>query len=358
MVAQCAECVRLAASPEGGSWSRQRVELLLPINQRRNEFTDPEATDYPESQDVVYKTAMETASAVIRAIDPEGGEMSARRVDDDNDPVGVLTNASGSIRALVIPNSQNLQTLRDLARAAEGRDANRKLEPGGTGGRSLTLLFNPQWNEEGQVISDFGIGPWKKRAFDFLDTFEPSFSLTESRVGAAATRDPARGGDYMGVGGVARVLKTHGGPWQVFAMGGDGSSECIRVEPTRPGYEYLEKQVFVTPEYSLQARRSGDGPSLETRLETAAAARAEGQRSNDDSAVPDDGFDWSIASVAEITAAVRARAITPADCEAMSKSGLRSALGALGLPSSGKLETLRERLREALLAEDAEAWDY
>ena len=102
MVAQCAECVRLAASPEGGSWSRQRVELLLPINQRRNEFTDPEATDYPESQDVVYKTAMETASAVIRAIDPEGGEMSARRVDDDNDPVGVLTNASGSIRALVI----------------------------------------------------------------------------------------------------------------------------------------------------------------------------------------------------------------------------------------------------------------
>jgi hypothetical protein len=120
----------------------------------------------------------------------------------------------------------------------------------------------------------------------------------------------------------------------------------------------LEKQVFVTPEYSLQARRSGDGPSLETRLETAAAARAEGQRSNDDSAVPDDGFDWSIASVAEITAAVRARAITPADCEAMSKSGLRSALGALGLPSSGKLETLRERLREALLAEDAEAWDY
>ena len=34
----------------------------------------------------------------------------------------------------------------------------------------------------------------------------------------------------MGTGGVARLLKTHGGQWQVFAMGGDGSSECIRVE--------------------------------------------------------------------------------------------------------------------------------
>ena len=258
--------------------------------------------------------------------------------------------SAGSVRAVVIPNAQQLDVLRKLAEESErGRDA---------GDAAITLLVNPQWNESGQIISDFGVGPWKRRAFDFLDTFAPAFHLTETRVGAASTRDPAKGGDYMGTGGVARILKTHGGAWQVFAMGGDGSSECVRVEPTRPGYEYLEKQVFVTPEYSLQARRSGDGPSLETRLETAAAARAEGQRSNDDSAVPDDGFDWSIASVAEITAAVRARAITPADCEAMSKSGLRSALGALGLPSSGKLETLRERLREALLAEDAEAWDY
>lgn len=341
MVAQCATCVRDAFSPAGGSHARQRIEILLPINQRRNEFTDPEASDYPESQDVVYKTAMETAAAVIRAIDPDGGELTARRVDDDNDPVGTLRNAVGTVRAVVIPNAQNLDVLREMANL---QDAD--------GG--LTLLFNPQWNEAGQVVSDFGIGPWKRRAMDFLNTFELSYSLTESRVGAAATRDPARGGDYMGVGGVARVLKTHGGAWQVFAMGGDGSSECVRAETKAPDYEFL-KSVFVTPEYSLRTRRSGAGPSLEARLESAATARSENGGAAASGGA--DGFDWSIASVAEISAAVRAKALTSEDCDALGKSGLRSALSALGLPTSGKLEAMRERLREALLAEDSDAWD-
>ena len=35
MVAQCATCIRLAASEEGGAHRRQRLEILLPINQRR-----------------------------------------------------------------------------------------------------------------------------------------------------------------------------------------------------------------------------------------------------------------------------------------------------------------------------------
>ena len=81
--------------------------------------------------------------------------------------------------------------------------------------------------EAGQVVSDFGIGPWRRKATDFLETFEAAYSLREVRVGAASTRDPATG-DFMGSGGVARLLKTHGGQWQVFAMGGDGSSECVR----------------------------------------------------------------------------------------------------------------------------------
>lgn len=44
-----------------------------------------------------------------------------------------------------------------------------------------TLLA--QWNDEGQVISVFGIGPWKKAAEDFLSTFKLTYSLTEKRIG-------------------------------------------------------------------------------------------------------------------------------------------------------------------------------
>lgn len=313
---------------------RQRIQLLLPVNQRRNEFTSVESDDYPANDADVYKAAMETASAMIRAVDPDGGDMSATRVDNDNDPVGVLANAAGTVRALVIPNAQNLQTLRDLAALG---DAN---------GTSITLLVNPQWNERGQIVSDFGVGPWKKRATDFLSTFEPTYSLAEYRVGAAATRDPARGGDYMGVGGVARVLKTHGGGWQTFAMGADGSSECVVSDASEPTYNYLEKEIFTRFEYSLAGRRTGAGPSLESRLECAASEAAK-----------DGSIDWSIASTAEITAAVRAEAIAASDVDTLSKTGLRTALGAMGLPTSGKLEAMRERLREALLGEDKDQWD-
>ena len=251
----CAEQVTQAASvirAASTSHRRQRIQLLLPINQRKNEFTSVEPDDYGMNDADVYKAAMETASAMIRAVDPDRGEMSATRVDDDNDPVGVLQNAKGSVRALVIPNAQNLQNLRDLAALG---DAN---------GTQITLLVNPQWNEAGQVVSDFGLGPWRRKAMDFLQTFESTYSLTEYRVGAAATRDPARGGDYMGVGGVARVLKTHDGTWQTFAMGADGSSECVRADATEPTYEYLEKDVFTKFEYSLAGRRSGP-PRRSTR---------------------------------------------------------------------------------------------
>ena len=35
-----------------------------------------------------------------------------------------------------------------------------------------------------QVVSDFGIGPWKKAAEDFLATFEPAYFIREKRIGS------------------------------------------------------------------------------------------------------------------------------------------------------------------------------
>jgi hypothetical protein len=89
---------------------------------------------------------------------------------------------------------------------------------------------------------------------------------------------------------------------------------------------------------------------MERRLE--ASARSVSASADDD----DVAVDWSIASSAEIAASVRVKAIRARDVDAFDKTGLRSALTALGLPTSGKVEGLRERLREALLGEDAEEW--
>lgn len=58
-----------------------------------------------------------------------------------------------------------------------------------------------------------------------------------------------------------------------------------------------------------------------------------------------------------VSAAVRAKALAPDDCAQLDKSGLRSALGVLGLPTSGKLEAMRTRLQRALMVADADDTD-
>lgn len=34
------------------------------------------------------------------------------------------------------------------------------------------FIVNPQWSTGGNIVSDFGFGPWRKAAEDFLATFE------------------------------------------------------------------------------------------------------------------------------------------------------------------------------------------
>jgi hypothetical protein len=64
------------------------------------------------------------------------------------------------------------------------------------------LLVNPQWNNSGQVVSDFGFGPWKRKAEEFLGTFRPTFELVEQVRGSNG-----RGGHFrtcLNVCGICR----------------------------------------------------------------------------------------------------------------------------------------------------------
>ena len=103
-----------------------------------------------------------------------------------------------------------------------------------------TFLVNPQWRSSGQVVSDFGFGPWKRQVLDtfccnysivpvecvtlsyccfwctyfdrqaeeFLATFEPTYSLLELRIGEASNV-------VSGSGGVVRLLKCFCEDWHV-----------------------------------------------------------------------------------------------------------------------------------------------
>jgi hypothetical protein len=41
------------------------------------------------------------------------------------------------------------------------------------------IVVNPLWKTQGQLVSEFGIGPWRKANEEFLATFEPAYSLFE-----------------------------------------------------------------------------------------------------------------------------------------------------------------------------------
>mmetsp|Transcript_20068 Transcript_20068/g.68266 ORF Transcript_20068/g.68266 Transcript_20068/m.68266 type:complete len:369 (-) Transcript_20068:378-1484(-) len=317
MIEQAASVV--SESRDAGARA-QKVELLLPINQRKDDFTFTEQLDYGDSQGEVFRVASQVTSSLVERLAP-GQRVISKRIDDDNEPCGLFYAADRSVLAVTLPTAERLDQIKDLY--AEGAP--------------LTLLINTQWNEAGQVVSDFGFGPWKAAAEKFLAGFELTYSLYEKRIGAASTLDPARPGEYMGLGGVARVLKTAGGQWQVFAMGGDGSSECVAVLDGEPSYEYMLKEVFVKEEYSLKAKRGGEGvESQEVRLRGTAAGQMNTRT------------DWSLKSAAEVAAALEAGTLTAEDVEAFDKNALRAALGACGLPTSGKVDALRERLRAAV----------
>ncbi len=67
------------------------------------------------------------------------GRLEARWLDE-SDCVGAWQ--SDSLAAVVLPTADSLDALREI-------DADR-------GGRRLILVFNPQWQTDGQIVSDFG----------------------------------------------------------------------------------------------------------------------------------------------------------------------------------------------------------
>merc|ERR1719235_1163404 len=91
-----------------------------------------------------------------------GDELSTADELDDGDAVYLLKgNANKSVNAVSFPTAEVLGELKDLDKKV---------------GKEGVLLFaNPQWSTQGQVISDLGFGPWKKRNEEFIAGFEKAY---------------------------------------------------------------------------------------------------------------------------------------------------------------------------------------
>lgn len=112
---------------------------------------------------------------------------------DPGDAVGAWTGAN--LAAVLFPTAETLSSVRSIAEA----------RPEG-----LTMLVNPQW-QAGQLVSDFGWGPWRARNEELVGSFQETYTFKQLRI---------QGEDV-------RVLYAFPGRWQVHVAEDDGSLPLV-----------------------------------------------------------------------------------------------------------------------------------
>ena len=115
---------------------RCRVELLLPL------IGATDLDDWPGGVRQQGQAAKPLVAELIRGLGLPAPPPRARVLDDAD---SIVLWQSPSLSAVVFPTAETLPELKALAKA----DA------------APLLLVNPQWRD-GQVVSDFGLGPWRR----------------------------------------------------------------------------------------------------------------------------------------------------------------------------------------------------
>ncbi|MCO5610430.1 hypothetical protein L7F22_064667 [Adiantum nelumboides] len=281
--------------------SRQLLQFLLPVDQRQLNYLDTEPRDYPCSIRDEFMAACKVTKSILKRLGGREGneEILVKRIgelDNEMDPVAALYPLDKSIAAIVFPIAETLKQIKSILRSEESRP---------------TIIVNPQWRSSGQIVSDFGFGPWRRHAEEFLNSFEPPYVLLEQRIGEASNVVAGSSG------GVVRLLKCFSEDWHVYLMAGDGTSDLIGWQPRQPTYKELESLV-------QEARKT---------IPWKASPRMLGG-----SEPPPPPLPKSLANF-----------LADHDIEQMDKAELRRALTVYNLPTSGRLDALRERLKEAQL---------
>lgn len=187
---------------------RQRVELLLPL------IGATDLDDWPGGIQQQFKAVLpmvETIMKGLKATEGMAGPLAAEIIDQ-GDAVGQWK--GDKLAAVVFPTGQTLKAVKSLA-----QDEKRAV-----------LMINPQW-QGGQVISDFGIGPWRKANEEFVDSFQDVYFFKQIRI----------------TGDDCRVLRSYPGKWQVHVVDAEGNAPCIAIEDSKPSYARLQEVLATVP---------------------------------------------------------------------------------------------------------------
>ena len=208
-VAQATEAVRRATADGKELVS---IEFNLPL------IGATDLDDWPGGVRQQYQAIAPMVGELLKNIGTDDKADVRQRIIEDADAVVVLSTEGA--QAMVFPTAETLPELKNIA---------------GKGKNSGPLaLVNSQIrtnNDGSNLISDLGIGPWKKKNEEFLAQFEQVYWLSEQRI----------------QGETVRLLKSYQQPWQLFVlteMTADAMPECVQTFETRPTYQELEKLLM------------------------------------------------------------------------------------------------------------------
>lgn len=202
------DCVEQAAAAVQRAWEdgirRQNLELLLP---QENAAVDGGWPGGIKQQFRVALPMIESLLRILKNAPGLEGRITAEFLDE-TDCVGAWQ--SEKLSAVVFPTAETIPSLQRIDNALSGE--------------RLNLVINPQWQLNGQVISDFGFGPQRQRSERFINSLEYVYYLQRIRI----------------MGDDVRVLRCYPGKWQVYWMGsGTNESKLLAVEQHKPPYDRL-----------------------------------------------------------------------------------------------------------------------
>lgn len=190
--------------------TRQQVQFLLPL------IGATELDDWPGGIRQQFKAAAPMLEAMLLELKKEqalAGKLTPS-ILDDGDAVGAWT--SDGMAAVLFPTAETLKQVRSLAEA----------RPHG-----LSLLANPQWSSKGQIVSDFGWGPWRKANEELVGSFRQTYCFKQMRI----------------LGEEVRVLYAYPGQWQLHVLEDDGTLPLVWSGDAVPSYTEMEALLRARP---------------------------------------------------------------------------------------------------------------
>jgi len=200
------QCVIQAVAAVLRAWydgiRRQSLEILLPQ-------AGSDGDGWPGGIRQQFRVALPMIEALLlrlKAAEGLEGRITAEWLDE-GDCVGAWQ--SERLAAVLFPTADVFPDVRRIDDALSGR--------------RLMLVVNPQWQLQGQVISDFGFGVTRRSAERFIASLEEVYYLRRVRM----------------LGDEVRVLHCYPGRWQVHYVRGAADVELIAVEDRKPTYQRL-----------------------------------------------------------------------------------------------------------------------